>query len=114
MGDKRVKEVEFALEDERKASEKAHDGLEKMHSKMKNMRLGLEDAEAQEAALQTKYKKATLQLEEAEERCETAERALQKARQRAKSQAQSLATTRGPSVGASRQRSRMRTPAAQD
>jgi len=112
--DKRVKEVEFALEDERKASEKAHDGLEKMHSKMKNMRLGLEDAEAQVSALQTKYKKATLQLEEAEERCETAEGALQKARQRAKSQAQSLATTRGPSVGASRQRSRMRTPAAQD
>merc|ERR1712142_575696 len=34
--DKRVKEVEFALEDERKASEKAHDGLEKMHSKMKH------------------------------------------------------------------------------
>ena len=112
--DKRVKEVEFALEDERKASEKAHDGLEKMGSKMKNMRLGLEDAEAQVSALQTKYKKATLQLEEAEERCETAEGALQKARQRAKSQAQSLAATRGPSVGASRQRSRMRTPAAQD
>merc|ERR1712193_331823 len=74
--DKRVKEVEFALDDERKASEKAHDGLEKMHSKMKNMRLGLKDAEAQVSALQTKYKKATLQLEEAEERCETAEGAL--------------------------------------
>jgi len=112
--DKRVKEVEFALEDERKASEKAHEGLEKMSSKMKNMRLQLEDAEAQVSALQTKHKKATLQLEEAEERCETAEGALQKARQRAKSQAQSLAATRGPSVGASRQRSRMRTPAAQD
>jgi myosin heavy subunit len=112
--DKRVKEVEFALEDERKASEKAHDGLEKMGSKMKNMRLALEDAEAQVSALQTKYKKSTLQLEEAEERCETAEGALQKARQRAKSSAQSLAATRGPSVGASRQRSRMRTPAAQD
>jgi len=112
--DKRVKEVEFALDDERKASEKAHDGLEKMNSKMKNMRLALEDAEAQVSALQTKYKKATLQLEEAEERCETAEGALQKARQRAKSSAQSLAATRGPSVGASRQRSRMRTPSAQD
>merc|ERR1739845_27110 len=80
----------------------------------KNMRLQLEDAEAQVSALQTKHKKATLQLEEAEERCETAEGALQNARQRAKSQAQSLAATRGPSVGASRQRSRMRTPAAQD
>ena len=81
---------------------------------MKGMRLALEEAEANLSTLSTKYKKATLQLEEAEERCETAEGALQKARQRAKSSAQSLAATRGPSAGASRQRSRMRTPNAQD
>jgi len=112
--DKRVKEMEFALEDERKASEKAADMADKLNTKMKNMRLTMEEDQAHLSSLQTKYKKATLQLEEAEERCETAEGALQKARQRAKSSAQSLAATRAPSVGASRQRSRMRSPNAQD
>merc|ERR1739838_659324 len=77
-----------------------------LKTKLQTSRFQLDEAEAGLSALQTKYKKAALEAEEAEKRCESAELALLKARQRAKSQA--------PSGGASRQRSRMRTPAAED
>lgn len=52
--------------------------------------------EAQNATISSKHKKAVVDLEEAEERCEAAEVALQKARQRARSGA-STAATRGVS-----------------
>merc|ERR1711964_575609 len=103
--EKKTKEVEVSLEEERRAGKSAIDNLELVTNKMKLLRVQLEDAEAQIDALQTKCKKAELQAEESEERCASAESALQKARMRAKSGA--------ASVVASRQRSRMRTPAAE-
>merc|ERR1711972_880355 len=83
--EKKTKEVEVSLEEERRAGKSAIDNLELVTNKMKLLRVQLEDAEAQIDALQTKCKKAELQAEESEERCASAESALQKARMRAKS-----------------------------
>lgn len=52
--------------------------------------------EQQNSTWQSKYKKAAVELEDAEERCEAAEAALQKARQRARGA--SGTTTRGVSA----------------
>merc|ERR1712029_662198 len=43
--EKRVLEVQCQFEDERKANERTKEAAEKLHAKMKNMRLRLEEAE---------------------------------------------------------------------
>ena len=94
--EKKVKELTFQIEDDGKAVARAQDATEKLNQKCKKMRLQLEEAENQAAQWQSKYKKAAVELEEAEERSEAAEQALQKARQRARAGA-STAGTRGVS-----------------
>merc|ERR1712212_968822 len=90
----------------RKAGQRTADAAEKLNGKLKKMRLTLEEAEQNNLAWQAKYKKAVVEMEEAEERAEAAESQLQKTRQRMKSGGASLAPTRGTSAAASRQRSR--------
>jgi len=104
--DKRAKELESQLEEEKKASLSTSGNVDVLKTKVQTLRFQLDESEANLNALQTKYKKAVLEAEEAEKRCESAEVALQKARQRAK--------TNAPSIAVSRQRSRARTPAATD
>jgi len=103
--DKKVKELQFSMDDDHKAVERAQDAAEKLNQKMKKMRMQLEESEAQNATISSKHKKAVVDLEEAEERCDAAEVALQKARQRARSGASTAATR-----GASRAPSAPRTP----
>lgn len=99
--EKKVKELTFQIEDDGKAVARAQDATEKLNQKCKKMRLQLEEAENQAAQWQSKYKKAAVELEEAEERSEAAEQALQKARQRARAGA-STAGTRGQTTTTSR------------
>jgi len=114
QAEKKAKEYEAQLEDERKANERSQDAAEKLNTKMKKMRLQLEGFEQEIATWQSKYKKVAHELEESEERSEAAEAALMKARQRARGATPGGVGTRGPSSSASRQRSRLRTPAADD
>merc|ERR1712096_257704 len=104
--DKRVKEVEALLDEERKNSASSLGALDGLKTKVQTLRFQLDESDANLNALQTKYRRAVLEAEEAEKRCESAEIALQKARQRAK--------TNAPSLAVSRQRSRARTPTATD
>jgi len=104
--DKRVKEVEALLDEERKNSASSVGAVDVLKTKIQTLRFQLDESDANLNALQTKYRRAVLEAEEAEKRCESAELALQKARQRAK--------TNAPSLAVSRQRSRARTPTATD
>jgi myosin heavy subunit len=104
--DKRVKEVEAALDEERKGAASNVGAVELLKTKIQTLRFQLDESDANLNALQTKYKRAVLEAEEAEKRCESAELALQKARARAK--------TNAPSLAVSRQRSHARTPVATD
>merc|ERR1712183_1143499 len=104
--DKRAKEVEGQLDEERKSSANTTGTVDTLKAKIQTLRFQLDESDANLNALQTKYKRALLEAEEAEKRCESAELALQKARARAK--------TNAPSIAVSRQRSRARTPNAAD
>jgi len=112
QAEKKVKDIEFQLDDERKANDRTKEAAEKLNAKLKKQRLQMEELEQQNAVWQSKYKKAAIELEEAEERGEQAEQALQKVRQRTR--AATTANTRGPSTTGTRQQSRMRTPAHRD
>merc|ERR1712119_151398 len=103
---KRVTEVESLLDEERKNSASSAGAVDTLKAKIQTLRFQLDGSDANLNALQTKYKRALLEAEEAEKRCESAELALQKARARAK--------TNAPSIAVSRQRSRARTPNAAD
>merc|ERR1712121_125278 len=104
--EKKVKEVETQLDEERKAAAGNASAGEVLKTKIQTLRFQLDESDAALNALQTKYKRALLEAEEAEKRCESAEVALSKARSRAK--------TNAPSLAVSRQRSAARTPQATD
>jgi len=104
--EKRAKEVEGQLDDERRAAAGNAGAVDTLKAKIQTLRFQLDESDANLNALQTKYKRALLEAEEAEKRCESAELALQKARARAK--------TNAPSLAVSRQRSHARTPNATD
>jgi len=103
---KRVTEVESLLDEERKNSANSAGAVDTLKTKIQTLRFQLDESDSNLNALQTKYRRAVLEAEEAEKRCESAELALQKARARAK--------TNAPSIAVSRQRSRARTPNAAD
>jgi len=104
----RVKELEMALCEEKKANEKVNAAADTLTDKLRKIRLCLEATEQEKSAILAKYKRAAGELNEAEQRSEAAEAALQKQRQRTRA-----ATAAGTAAG-TRQQSRARTPNARD
>jgi myosin heavy chain 6/7 len=98
--EKKVKELQLTTEDDAKAVAAANANGAKLSEKLNKMRLALDEAENNAASNASKYKKAIAELEDAEERCEAAEIALQKARQRARtaSAAGTRSASRAPSA----------------
>jgi len=98
--EKKVKELAMQLEDDQKAVGAANANAAKLAEKLNKMRLALDEAESGAATNASKYKKAIAELEDAEERCEAAEVALQKARARARtaSTAGTRTASRAPSA----------------
>ena len=98
--EKKAKELQLTLEDDQKAVANATANSAKLSEKLNKMRLALDEAENAAATNASKYKKAVAELEDAEERCEAAEIALQKARQRARtaSAAGTRTASRAPSA----------------
>merc|ERR1712034_106756 len=93
--DKKVKELQFQLEDEKRAVANNVEAAEKLNQKVNVYRLKVEELEGKIASLNSKYKKAAIELKEADERGNSAEQALQKLRARTRSASQ--APTRGAS-----------------
>merc|ERR1712042_48669 len=104
--EKRAKDAEALVEEERKAAAGAAGASDALKTKIQQLRFQLDESDASLNAMQTKYKRALLEAGEAEKRCESAEIALQKARAKAK--------TNAPSLAVSRQRSQACTPTATD
>lgn len=102
--EKKAKDLQFALDDNKASVEKSNEAAEKLGLKFKRMRLQLEEAESKASNLDSKLKKTSAEHDDAEERCDAAETALAKSRQR------TAGSTRATSGAVSRTRSRMRTP----
>merc|ERR1712013_201075 len=79
----KIMELESDLDEERRASANNSKAVDTLKTKIQTLRFQLDESDANLNALQTKYKRAVLEAEEAEKRCESAELALQKARARA-------------------------------
>jgi myosin protein heavy chain/myosin heavy chain 6/7 len=106
--DMRVKDLEMQLAEEKKAVEKVNAAADSLTDKLRKVRLNLEATEQEKSAILAKYKRAAGELNEAEQRSEAAEAALQKQRQRTRA-----ATAAGTAAG-TRQQSRARTPNVRD
>merc|ERR1712168_1601338 len=100
QAEKKVKDLESALEAEKKAVAAAGADGANLQGMIRALRLSLEEAQMKNNALATKNAKALAELDESESRCAAAEVALQKARQKVKA--------------ASGLPSRARTPAGDD
>eukprot|EP00080_Pristionchus_pacificus_P015122 PDM75142.1 myo-5 [Pristionchus pacificus] len=78
--DRRVRELTFQVDEDKKSQERMYDLMEKLNGKIKTYKRQLEEAEELATNNLTKYRQLQHQLEEAQERADTAENALHKAR----------------------------------
>merc|ERR1712121_573907 len=78
--DRRLKELTFQADEDRKNQTRMQELVEKLQLKLKQYKKMVEDAEEQANANLAKFRKATHDLEEAEERAEMSESALNKIR----------------------------------
>merc|ERR1719466_61195 len=78
--DRRVKEYTFQADEDRKNQTRMQELVEKLQNKLKQYKKMAEDAEEQANANLAKFRKVTHDLEEAEERAEMSESALNKSR----------------------------------
>jgi len=81
-GDRRVKELSFQAEEDRKNHERMQDLVDKLQQKIKTYKRQIEEAEEIAALNLAKFSKAQQELEEAEERADLADQALAKVRAR--------------------------------
>merc|ERR1712038_1077591 len=82
--DRRLKELTFQADEDRKNQTRMQELVEKLQLKLKQYKKMAEDAEEQANANLAKFRKATHDLEEAEERAEMSESALTKIRSKSK------------------------------
>lgn len=82
--ERRNKELLASQEELQKSLERLQDANEKLNAKMKKTRVTMEEYEMQAQQNMSRYRNAQRELEEVEERADTAETALQKARSRAR------------------------------
>uniref|UniRef100_T1IQ65 Myosin heavy chain, muscle n=1 Tax=Strigamia maritima TaxID=126957 RepID=T1IQ65_STRMM len=84
-GERRIKELTFQAEEDRKNHERMQDLVDKLQQKIKTYKRQIEEAEEIAALNLAKFRKVQQELEEAEERCEIAENTLGKLRARNRS-----------------------------
>uniref|UniRef100_A0A915JBJ6 Paramyosin n=1 Tax=Romanomermis culicivorax TaxID=13658 RepID=A0A915JBJ6_ROMCU len=94
--ERRIKELEFQIEEDKKNVERTNDLIDKLQQKLKVQKKQLEEAEEIAGTNLAKYRQLQQQVDDAEERADMAENSLSKLR--AKSRA---ATSVGPSGGVS-------------
>lgn len=95
--DKRLKELAFQAEEDRKNHARVQDLVEKLQDKLKVYKRQVEEAEELAASNLAKFRKAQHELEDAEERANQAENQLNKQRAKNRSAA-SVARSSSPSV----------------
>ncbi|KAJ8036908.1 Myosin heavy chain, striated muscle [Holothuria leucospilota] len=93
--ERRIKEITFSADEDRKTHDDLRDSVEKLNAKVKQLKRMLEEAEEQANANLAKFKRCQTDLEDAEERVEIAESALNKLRTKNRS---SISTTRVTTV----------------
>ncbi|KAK5974009.1 Myosin heavy chain [Trichostrongylus colubriformis] len=92
--ERRVKEVEFQLEEDKKNQERLTELIDKLQAKLKVFKRQVEEAEEVAATNLGKYRQLQAQLDDAEERADIAENALSKMRNKIRASA-----SVGPSQG---------------
>ncbi|VDO88332.1 unnamed protein product [Heligmosomoides polygyrus] len=85
--ERRVKEVEFQLEEDRKNQERLTELIDKLQAKLKVFKRQVEEAEEVAATNLGKYRQLQAQLDDAEERADIAENALSKMRNKIRASA---------------------------
>uniref|UniRef100_A0A4W6D7B1 Uncharacterized protein n=1 Tax=Lates calcarifer TaxID=8187 RepID=A0A4W6D7B1_LATCA len=81
-GERRLKELIFQTEEDHKTNQRMQELVEKLQNKLKSYKRQIEDAEEQANSSLSKYRKTVHELDDAEERAEMAEMALNKMRTR--------------------------------
>ncbi|XP_039972878.1 myosin-16-like [Xiphias gladius] len=81
-GERRLKELIFQTEEDHKTNQRMQELVEKLQNKLKSYKRQIEDAEEQANSSLSKYRKTIHELDDAEERAEMAEMALNKIRTR--------------------------------
>ncbi|XP_051797509.1 myosin-16-like [Acanthochromis polyacanthus] len=81
-GERRLKELIFQTEEDHKTNQRMQELVEKLQNKLKSYKRQIEDAEEQANSSLSKYRKTVQELDDAEERAEMAEMALNKMRTR--------------------------------
>jgi predicted nucleic acid-binding Zn-ribbon protein len=85
--ERRLKELAFQADEDRKTQERLTDMIDKLQQKLKTYKHQVEEAEEIAAINLAKYRKVQHDLEEAEERAEMADNALAKLRAKNRSSA---------------------------
>ncbi|VDL76370.1 unnamed protein product [Nippostrongylus brasiliensis] len=85
--ERRVKEVEFQLEEDKKNQERLTELIDKLQAKLKVFKRQVEEAEEVAATNLGKYRQLQAQLDDAEERADIAENALSKMRNKIRASA---------------------------
>ncbi|KAK0410838.1 hypothetical protein QR680_005352 [Steinernema hermaphroditum] len=83
--DRRCRELQFQVDEDKKSSERMYDLVEKLQSKIKTYKRQVEEAEQLATTNLAKYRQLQHMLEDAEERADTAENALTKMRMKNRS-----------------------------
>ncbi|KAK7113251.1 hypothetical protein V1264_012571 [Littorina saxatilis] len=104
--DRRVKELAFQSDEDRKNQERIQDLVDKLQAKIKTYKRQVEEAEEIAAVNLAKYRKVQTELEDAEERADTAEGTLQKLRAKNRSSVSVQRTSASPASGLSASRAR--------
>ncbi|KAM4634875.1 myosin-16-like [Polymixia lowei] len=81
-GERRLKELLFQTEEDHKTNQRMQELVEKLQNKLKSYKRQIEDAEEQANSSLSKYRKTIHELDDAEERADMAEMALNKMRTR--------------------------------
>merc|ERR550532_593131 len=91
--DRRLKEIAFQADEDRKNQERLNEMIEALNGKIRTYKRQVEEAEEIAAINLAKYRKVQSEFEEAEERAESADTALQKLRMKNRSSVSVQRTT---------------------
>ncbi|XP_046579111.1 LOW QUALITY PROTEIN: myosin heavy chain, striated muscle-like [Haliotis rubra] len=80
LADRRLKEIAFQADEDRKTQERLQETVDKLNAKLKTYKMQIEEAEEIAAMNLGKFRKVQQELEDAEERADVAEGTLQKLR----------------------------------
>ncbi|XP_053388294.1 myosin heavy chain, striated muscle-like isoform X5 [Mercenaria mercenaria] len=94
--DRRLKELAFQADEDRKNQERLQELIDKLQNKIKTYKRQVEEAEEVAAINLAKYRKVQNELEDAEERADSAENSLQKLRVKNRSSVSASRTSASP------------------